>query len=221
MRIILGLLILAAPASAGVWTKTGPGTMSFKGGIEEGEYDRFAAVFDASIKEIVVDSGGGYTDEGIRIGHAIAAQNVKITVVGECLSSCANYLFVAGHQREIRGGVVGFHGNVQACFGTPEKRAETIADMKKRYNMTDEDIARNMERQDKEIIEERRLLTIMGVSQALFDRTCTKDKGMGDGKSYAFLLPKRTTFEKYGLWGIVGEQDPVVMGTRVWPYAYD
>lgn len=214
-------MLLGAPASAGVWTKTGPGTMSFKGPIVEGEYDRFAAVFAGSIKEIVVDSGGGHTDEGIRIGHAIAAQNVKIVVVGECLSSCANYLFVAGHSREIRGGVVGYHGNVQACFGTPEKRAETIADMKKRYNMTDEDIARNMERQDKEIVEERRLLAIMGVSQALFDRTCTNDKGMGDGKSYAFLLPKRATFEKYGLWGVLGEQDPAVMRTRVWPYAYD
>lgn len=195
--------------------------MNFKGPIIAGEYDRFAAVFDGSIKEIVVDSGGGHTDEGIRIGLAIAGQNVKITVIGECLSSCANYLFVAGHSREIRGGVVGYHGNVQACFGTPEKRAESIADLKKRYNMSDEDIRRNLEREDKEIVEEKRLLGMMGVSQALFDRTCTSDKGMGDGKSYAFLLPKRATFEKYGLWGIVGEQDPAVMKSLSFPFAHD
>lgn len=221
MRAFLALILLAAPASAGVWTKTGPDTMSFKGPIDEGEYDRFVAVFGPSIREIVVDSEGGVTDEGIRIGHAIAAQSVKITVIGECLSSCANYLFVAGHSREIRGGVVGYHGNVQACFGTPMKRAETIADMKKRYNMTDEDIARNMARQDAEIVEEARLLAKMGVSQALFDRTCTNDKGMSDGKNYAFLLPKRVTFEKYGLFGIVGEQDPAVMKSLPFPFAHD
>lgn len=221
MRTLLALLLLAGPAAAGVWTKTGPGTLSFKGPIIEGEYDRFAAVFDGSIKEIVVDSGGGHTDEGIRIGHAIAAADIKVTVTGVCLSSCANYLFAAGHRREIRGGVVGYHGNVQACFGTPAKRAESIADLKKRFHMTDEDIRLNLEREDREIAEEARLLRIMGVSQGLFERTCTDDKGMGDGGHYAFLLPKRVTFEKYGLWGIVGEQDPAVMKTLPFPYALD
>lgn len=221
MRVFLALLLLAGPASAGVWTKTGPDTMSFKGGIDIGEYDRFALVFGPSIKEIVVDSEGGVTFEGIRIAHAIAAQNVKVVVTGECLSSCANYLFVAGHRREIRGGVVGYHGNVQACFGTPAKRAEWIEKMKNHYHMTPEDIRRNLEAQDKEVADEARLLSMMGVSQGLFERSCTDDKGMGDGKSYAFLLPKRATFEKYGLWGIVGEQDPAVMRTRAWPYAHD
>lgn len=221
MKGLLALLLLAAPASAGVWTKTGPGKMSFKGGIELGEYDRFAAVFGPSIKEIVVDSEGGVTFEGIRIAHAIAAQSVKIIVTGECLSSCANYLFVAGHSREIRGGVVGYHGNVQACFGTPAKRAAWIEKMKNHYHMTPEDIRRNLEAQDKEVADEARLMSMMGVSQELFERSCKDDKGMGDGKGYVFLLPKRATFEKYGLWGIVGEQDPAVMKSLPFPFAHD
>lgn len=217
----LALLFVAGPAAAGVWTKTGPETLRFEGAIESGEYDRFAIVFDASIQEIVVTSEGGITEEGLRIGHRIAAVNVKVTVVKECLSSCANYLFVAGHRREIRGGVVGYHGNVQGCFGSPSQRAEMIADMKKRYNMSDEDIRRNMERLDREIVEEARLLRIMGVSQQLFDRTCKSDKGMGDGGKYVFLLPTRTTFEKYGFWGIVGEQDVAVMASLPWSYVLD
>ena len=214
------LLMLAAPAAAGNWTKTGPETMRFEGSIELGEYDRFALVFGSSIREIVVNSGGGITSEGIRIGHAIAAADIKVTVVGECLSSCANYIFVAGHRREMRGGVVGYHGNVKACF-TGAFRDGVIAGWKKRYHMSDEDIRRNLERQDQEISEEARLLRIMGVSQQLFDRTCTDDKGMGDGGEYAFLLPKRATFEKYGFWGIIGEQDPAVMKTLPFPYALD
>lgn len=219
MRIIFALLILAGPVSAGNWTKTGPETLSFEGPIEMGEYDRFALVFGPSIREITVNSRGGVTSEGIRIGHALAAAGVKITVVGECLSSCANYLFVAGRSREIRG-VVGYHGNVQACF-TGERREKMVAEWKKRYNMSDEDIQRNLEEQDREIAEEARLLRIMGVSQELFDRTCTNDKGMGDGGDYAFLLPKRATFEKYGLWGIVGEQDPAVIRSLPFPVVLD
>ena len=52
-------------------------------------------------------SGGGDTKEAIRITLAIAESHVKIVVVEKCLSSCANNLFVAGHKREIRGGIVG------------------------------------------------------------------------------------------------------------------
>lgn len=220
MRFLLALLTLAGPAAAGVWTRTGPETLSFEGPIELGEFGRFSLVFSPSIREITVNSGGGVTSEGIRIAHAIAASGVKITVVGECLSSCANYLFVAGRSREIRGGVVGYHGNVQACF-TGERRVKMVEEWKKRYNMSDEDIRRNLAEQDWEIAEEARLLRIMGVSQDLFDRSCTSDKGMGDGGHYAFLLPKRATFEKYGLWGIVGEQDPAVIRSLPFPVVLD
>jgi len=211
---LLAFLLVAGPVAAGVWTKSGPETLRFEGEIEPGEYDRFSLVFGPSIREIVVNSIGGVTEEGIRIGHAIAAGDVKITVVGMCLSSCANYLFVAGHRREIRGGVVGYHGNIQACF-TGVRREEMISRWKERYKLSDEDIRRNLAAQDREIEEEARLLQIMGISQQLFERSCADDKG------YVFLLPTRTTFEKYGFWGVVGEQDPDVMRSLPWSYAFD
>ncbi len=44
------------------------------------------------------------------------------------------------------------------------------------------------------------MLSKMGVSQALFDRTCD------DSREYDFLLPTRETFLKYGI-RIEGEQD--------------
>lgn len=213
------LLAAACPSAAGVWTRTGPESMRFEGSIELGEYDRFALVFDASVRELVVTSPGGVTTEGIRIGLALAAHDVKVTVVGECLSSCANYLFVGGHRREIRGGVVGYHGNVQACF-SGARRGEMLARWRE-HGMNDEDVRRNLERLERDIAEEARFLGIMGVSQELFDRSCTPDKGAGDGGEYAFLLPRRETFEKYGLYGIVGGQDPEVMKSLRWPYLHD
>ena len=111
------LALLAVSAAAGDWTRTDKQTMRFTGNIGDDEFSRFSLVFDGSVREIIVNSGGGRTREGIKIGLAIAGSDVKVTVVGKCLSSCANYLFVAGHKREIRGGVVGFHGNVMGCTG--------------------------------------------------------------------------------------------------------
>ena len=212
-------LFASIPAAAGTWTRVDKATIKFDGGIESDEYDRFIAVYDWNVKELIVNSGGGVTEAGIKIGLMLAGSDVKVTVIGECLSSCANYLFVAGHRREIRHGIVGFHGNVKACF-TGAKLADTIADMK-RQGVSDKDIASNLARQDVEVADEARFLGIMGVDQALFDRSCTDDKGLGDGGSYAFLLPKKATFEKYRIYGVVGEQDPAILKSLKWPYALD
>jgi hypothetical protein len=218
---LLLLVLLVLPASAGVWTRVDRSTLAFAGGIEDGEFDRFKAAYDGSVKELIVDSEGGLTSEGIKIGLVLAGADVKVTVVGQCLSSCANYLFVGGHRRELRGGIVGFHGNVKACFGSAAQRAKTISDYKRKYKMSDKDIKANLERQDKEIADEARFLQIMGVDQALFDRSCTDDKGLGDGKAYVFLLPKKATFEKHRIYGVVGEQDPAVIAALKYPVAVD
>lgn len=240
MRPLLALLLTlaAAPAPAGVWTRTAPDAIRFEGEIERDEYGRFAAVFSPAVRELTVTSGGGLTDEGLRIGLALAAASVKVIVVGKCLSSCANYLFVAGHQREIRGGIVGYHGNVKACFGGPPDPAADGAEeadferWMREQGASEETIRRNLEqhradrpirrqRLERQIADEARLLSLMGVSQALFDRSCAADKGAGDGGTYAFLLPRRATFERYGLWGIVGEQDRTAMAAARFTYLHD
>lgn len=232
--LLLAALLAAAPAHAGVWTRTAPDAMRFEGAIEEGEYDRFAAVFGPQVRELTVTSPGGITSEGIRIGLALAATSVKVIVAGECLSSCANYLFVAGHQREIRRGVVAYHGNVKACFGRPDPAREAAEDedfarWMREQGVSEEDIRRNVEnsrrrnneRLARQIADEARLLGLMGVSQELFDRSCTASKGSADGRSYDWYAPTRSSFERYGLWGIVGEQDPAVIAASRSSYLLD
>lgn len=222
MRVpLLALFLLCDPASAGTWTRVDKATVKFEGDIIEGEYDRFAGVYDGNVKELIVNSPGGLTDEGIKIGLVLAGADIKVTVIGECLSSCANYLFVGGHRREIRGGIVGFHGNVKACFGSPARRAKLIEEYKDKWKMSDKDIKDNLARLDAQIVDEARFLQIMGVDQALFDRSCTSDKGRNDGKSYAFFLPKKATFEQYRIYGVVGEQDPAVIAALPFPVAVD
>lgn len=217
MRTVLLLLLSTLPASraaAGTWTRVDRSTLSFTGDIKEGEYGRFAAAYDDEVKELIVNSGGGLTAEGVKIGLALSKRDLTVVVDGVCTSSCANYLFVAGHRRELRRGMVGFHGNVKACFTGPEKHRAELAQMRK-YAIPEAKIRRLMALEKTELADEARLLKTMGVDQALFERTCTMDKGMGDGKFYDFLLPTHATFEKYGLHGVIGDQDPeVIKGQR-------
>jgi hypothetical protein len=54
---------------------------------------------------------------------------------------------------------------------------------------------------------EKNYFASIGVSQSLFDRTQTPDKGMGNGVGYTFLVPKPETFERYGILNVSGSQD--------------
>lgn len=218
-RILAVLLLAAAPAAGGTWTRTDPATLTFEGAIEWGEYEKFLAAFDGSVRELVVTSPGGSAEDGVKIGLVLAANDVKVTVVGQCVSSCANYLFVGGHRRQIRGGIVGFHGNIKGC-DTPEHRAKETESMR-RQGASDQTIRETFAREKTAMLDEARFLAMMAVDQALFDRTCTEDKGMKDGKTYVFLLPTRTTFEKYRIFGVVGDQDPTLIKRLPYPVIVD
>ncbi len=205
--LVLLLALSGLPAAAGDWSIVNESTLKFTGHIQRGEYERFSKVFTPFIREIHVASGGGLTIEGLKIGFAIAAQKVKIVVVGNCLSSCANFLFIAGHEREIRGGSVGFHGTQAGCSDNKAGRAEYIEDYKKR-GLSEEKIAANMESFEREIADENRFMDLMGVSRALHIRACRDDKGLPGNRNIEFLMPKPETFEKYGIRGVVGTHDP-------------
>lgn len=58
--------------------------------------------------------------------------------------------------------------------------------------------------------EEKLFFSTLGVSQDLFERSCTSDKGLKDGNSYSFLLPTPQSFEKYGIKNVEGVQDAEV-----------
>lgn len=215
--LITMISILAAPhADAGVWTRVDAYTIKLEGDIEPGEYKRFSEVFREDTKEIIVNSGGGVTNEGIAIGFAMRHHPLKITVIGNCLSSCANYMFVAAAEREIRGGIVGFHGNVTACFTGARGDAAMLKirdQAKAAYpQLTNPEldglIADLMADNLNQSKFEQQLLAEVGISQELFDRSCQDDKGMGDGKLYSLLLPTEATFVKYGFKDIRGVQDP-------------
>ncbi|MCB0411038.1 MAG: hypothetical protein KDD22_00835 [Bdellovibrionales bacterium] len=209
LKASLLFLLMPLTVYAGDWTRLNDGTLNFEGPIGADEFVKFSEVYDERVKLLIVNSGGGETSAAMEIGFALHKGDVAIEVRNWCLSSCANYFFTGATARIINGGIVGFHGNVKACFwgdNWPKTRSE-LQEQGLSYEQI-EAFHKNMQIQ---VETEQRFLELVGVSQELFDRSCTSDKGMGSDKEYSFLLPTQKTFEKYGIFNVVGSQDPKII----------
>ena len=101
-----------------------PATLSIEGStvvivgpLDIGFYERFlSAVRDREdeITTLRINSGGGITDEGIKLGAWMAERNIDVVVDQLCFSSCANYIFTAGRNKTIMAdSIVGWHGSEQ------------------------------------------------------------------------------------------------------------
>jgi len=84
------------------------------GHIYFGAYFDFVKAFTPSIDTLVLDSPGGSSADGALIGEMIKDRNITAIVDGECLSSCANYLFMAASKRIVlKDSILGFHGGAK------------------------------------------------------------------------------------------------------------
>ena len=191
------------------WKLVDENTLRFDGAIERGEFDKFLNVYTQhpKINTIILNSVGGTTSEAIKIANRIIQRRLKIVIDGHCGSSCANYLFNGGFNKEIKFGFVGFHGNVTAFINstTPEQRLNMIKDSYDQFNvpyteaslqeafLEDESYAK------KEISWESELFKNLTISQELFDLTQKVDKGVGDNNDYEFLALDLSAFKFFGI----------------------
>jgi hypothetical protein len=74
--------------------------------------DFMQAVEGKNIRTLVLNSTGGEINAGMDMGLWIFENKVDVLVDGLCMSSCANYLFVAGRNKTLLpGSVVAWHGS--------------------------------------------------------------------------------------------------------------
>lgn len=86
-------------------------TLKISGPIFESMFRHINDVLTPQTSIIQIDSEGGDTAEALNIAELMKARKIELVVDGVCLSSCANYLFVAAETRKIlSGSVVGWHG---------------------------------------------------------------------------------------------------------------
>jgi hypothetical protein len=193
-------LFVTSSAFAGTWTKINPNTLSFTGPIEHGEFAKFQKIYSSDIQALVVRSGGGVAVEGLFIGEVLA-QNPELTVIvqGYCMSSCANYLFVAGKTKFLDYGIVGFHGNLHSTIFINEKQKKFMKDLEA---SNPQKAAQERAAEDEMDRREAAFLRLVKVSQDLFDKSdLLAQEGL-----FNFYAPSRLKLMEFGIGNVNGEQ---------------
>jgi hypothetical protein len=200
IHFILSIFTLySCYAYAGEWTRVSPDSISLSGEIQEGEFRRFMAIYQETDHTLIVNSTGGNMAEGLRIGQVVLRAQMDVIIRGICASSCANYLFLAGRRKVLDHGFVGFHGNWLAYARSPrfEKDKSDVPPDKRDQFEKYQHLAAEM------IPQETQFFRQIGVSQEFFDKTQIEN----DNGLYDIFIPSPTTFSKYGMKNIEGEED--------------
>ncbi|KAF1719098.1 hypothetical protein SAMN06296416_103282 [Pseudoxanthomonas wuyuanensis] len=91
-------------------------TIVYRGEITQSGVEEVKRLLDAAIdaRELAIESGGGDVEAGLDLGGLILKHGLDVRVTGDvCLSSCANYVFVAGKSKIIEpGALVLWHGSM-------------------------------------------------------------------------------------------------------------
>ncbi|MFM7689844.1 MAG: hypothetical protein ACKPAC_10375 [Alphaproteobacteria bacterium] len=203
--ILFVMLLCPLSVNAGTWERINQNAIRFSGHIQRGDFESLQAILSADDRILYLDSKGGDVEVGVRLASHLLPRQLTVIVDGICASSCANYLFTSGLNKEIRRGWVGFHGNATALMA--QDWYEVARKFKEEGGLSDQQISELHARFMALAEIEQKYLERAGVDQALFERTQKPDKGVGDGVPYHFLLPRPETFERYGIRNVVGHQD--------------
>lgn len=86
-------------------------TLRIDGEINKATFEKVRRFLKRGGRDIVVNSVGGDVQYGQKIAAAFLGRDIGVSVENYCLSSCANYLFLAASRKSLQpGAVLGFHG---------------------------------------------------------------------------------------------------------------
>lgn len=95
-------------------------TVVFRGRITEASADALIGNLSAGPRRLVITSSGGDPAAALKLGEFIHHRGIDVSVVGYCIAACANYVFLAGRNKELdAGAVLGFNGG-QVGFDADE-----------------------------------------------------------------------------------------------------
>lgn len=92
------------------------GRITYTGYITTAANQRVMELFEGASEKpgtVLISSGGGSTEAGMDLAEWILDHNLEVEVGNYCLSSCANYVFLAGKVKKLgRESVVVWHGSM-------------------------------------------------------------------------------------------------------------
>ena len=88
----------------------------YDGPINTSNADKLISILQATnIKTIYINSQGGSSEAGLKIGEFVAKNDISVIVVGACHSACANYVFLPSKDKKaIAIANIGMHGGYQS-----------------------------------------------------------------------------------------------------------
>jgi len=90
--------------------RTENGEIVYFGGIDQERVEKAMALYQPGDR-LLIRSSGGDLDAGMEFGYFISERNMSVEVVDYCISSCANYVFLAGNPKILNtNSLVIFHG---------------------------------------------------------------------------------------------------------------
>lgn len=131
---------VARTADSPVVHRIGEDGLCFRGDTTDANAAAFIeAVAGTGVDEplvIVVDSGGGEINAAMAMAEAIVPRRTTVIAQRQCMSSCANYLFLAGDRRVVAPGtLLVYHGGI---FREPESHWAALRDeWRQRMNAAD------------------------------------------------------------------------------------
>lgn len=107
-------------------------TLFYRAGIDARTYREFLCAIkgkEDSIETVHIDSSGGTTSVGRKIGTWIHENDIDVIVENWCFSSCANYIFTAAKNKTLKANsVVGWHGSGQQTGYIIQRAGTTLHD---------------------------------------------------------------------------------------------
>lgn len=106
------LLLLPLASQAASWQRVSSDTLKLSGAIDEGSLAEYTAVAQGGYRHLLLDSPGGLPSVALAIAEDVTARQADVTVTGDCLSACANYLAIAGRSLHVGcDALLGWHGS--------------------------------------------------------------------------------------------------------------
>ena len=159
---LLLLLLLPLAAQAASWERVSPDTLKLSGEIDESSLAEYTAVAKSGYRHLLLDSPGGLPGVALAIAEDVMARQADVTVTGNCLSACANYLAIAGRRLHVGcDALLGWHGSTLAPLSEDE-----IADLR-RQGAPDEFIRRYADWHRAFDERERRFYRHAGIDRAI------------------------------------------------------
>jgi hypothetical protein len=207
--LIVKILKLRKEKKPGRFTRINKKILKFEGYIVRNSYPEYLKNIDNDVKVLVINCLGGDTYSGVKMGIDIQKRELKVVVDGLAVSSAANYLFLAGNEKIIKNGVIGFHGNAQALLKQAGGFDSMKKEMQEKHKMSEKDYETFKKEIQETIALEKEFYKNLDIPQQLFDITQTEGIGLtaelkGD---FDFLLPSSAMMKKFNIQNVSGEQN--------------